>query len=108
MPAEPFETGLTLTPRVDRYAQVTVRQCHYSVPARLIGHRVRVRAARLGAAWCSTADGWSPGMNGCDRAGRPGLELDHYLEVLVRKPGALPGATALAQARASGRVHRRP
>jgi hypothetical protein len=28
--------------------------------------------------------------------------LDHYLEVLVRKPGALPGATALAQARASG------
>lgn len=23
------------------------------------------------------------------------LELDHYLEALVRKPGALPGATAL-------------
>ena len=31
------------------------------------------------------------------------LELDHYLEVLVRKPGALPGATALAQARAAGK-----
>jgi hypothetical protein len=30
------------------------------------------------------------------------LELDHYLEILLRKPGALPGATALAQARASG------
>jgi hypothetical protein len=30
------------------------------------------------------------------------LLLDHYLEVLVRKPGALPGATALAQARAAG------
>ena len=28
--------------------------------------------------------------------------LDHYLEVLGRKPGALPGSTALAQARASG------
>ena len=28
--------------------------------------------------------------------------LDHYLEVLVRKPGALPGATALVQARAAG------
>jgi hypothetical protein len=28
--------------------------------------------------------------------------LDHYLEVLLRKPGALPGATALQQARASG------
>jgi len=30
------------------------------------------------------------------------LVLDHYLEVLWRKPGALPGATALAQARALG------
>ena len=30
------------------------------------------------------------------------LVLDHYLEVLGRKPGALPGATALAQARAAG------
>ena len=27
--------------------------------------------------------------------------MDHYLEILYRKPGALPGATALAQARAS-------
>ena len=30
------------------------------------------------------------------------LLLDHYLEVLVRKPGALAGLAALAQARASG------
>ena len=30
------------------------------------------------------------------------LALDHYLEVLKIKPGALPGATALAQARAAG------
>ena len=42
LPAEDFPAGLTLTPRVDRYSRVTVRQCHYSVPARLIGRRVRV------------------------------------------------------------------
>lgn len=30
------------------------------------------------------------------------LVLDHYLEVLTRKPGALAGATALATARKSG------
>ena len=30
------------------------------------------------------------------------LVLDHYLEVLLRKPGALPGSTALSQARAAG------
>lgn len=31
------------------------------------------------------------------------LDLDHYLEVLVRMPGAFPGSTALEQARAAGR-----
>jgi hypothetical protein len=30
------------------------------------------------------------------------LALDHYLEVLKTKPGGLPGATALAQAKARG------
>ncbi|WP_141990275.1 hypothetical protein [Rhodoglobus vestalii] len=30
------------------------------------------------------------------------LDLDHYLEVLTRKPGAMAGATALVAARASG------
>lgn len=34
--------------------------------------------------------------------GGQSLILDHYLEVLQRKPGALPGATALQQARAAG------
>jgi hypothetical protein len=34
--------------------------------------------------------------------GTEDLVLDHYLEVLARKPGALPGATALHQARAAG------
>ncbi len=41
-----------------------------------------------------------------ERSTRKGAEilvLDHYLEVLSHKPGALPGAVALTQARASGR-----
>ena len=42
LPAEPFDTALMLTPRVDRYAQVMVRHARYSVPARLIARRVRV------------------------------------------------------------------
>ena len=36
------------------------------------------------------------------RKGSQSLLLDHDLEVLARKPGALRGATALAQARAAG------
>ena len=35
--------------------------------------------------------------------GRQVLELEHYLDVLWRKPGALAGATALAQWRGQGR-----
>ncbi len=30
------------------------------------------------------------------------IDLDHYLEVLQHKPGALPGSTALAAARTAG------
>ncbi|MEP6816642.1 MAG: IS21 family transposase [Marmoricola sp.] len=101
LPAEVFETGLTLTPRVDRYARVTVRQCHYSVPAHLIGHRVR---AVLRASELLLFEGRHQ-VARHERAtvrGSQSLNLDHYLEVLIRKPGALPGATALVQARATG------
>jgi hypothetical protein len=92
---------LTLTPRVDRYARVTVRQAQYSVPARLIGRQVRVQ---LGASSVTVFDG-SRRVALHERIvarGGQSLVLDHYLEVLARKPGALPGATALQQARAAG------
>jgi hypothetical protein len=101
LPDERFETGLTLTPRVDRHARVTVRQCQYSVPARLIGRRVRVL---LRATEVLVFDGRRQVAVHARATvrGSQTLLLDHYLEVLARKPGALPGATALAQARASG------
>jgi len=102
LPDEPFGTALALPVRVDRYSQVTVRTNRYSVPARLIGRQVRVV---LHASELSVFDGQAqvarherlPGKN------QSRLDLDHYLEVLIRKPGALPGATALEQARAAGK-----
>lgn len=97
---EPFDTTLTLTPRVDRYAQVMVRCNQYSVPARFIGHRLRVK---LSASAVTVYDR-STVVARHQRAvgkGAKVLDLDHYLEILARKPGALPGATALAQARAA-------
>ena len=45
LPAEPFPTWLTLTPRVDRHARVTDRQCFYSVPARKSGRKVSWKLA---------------------------------------------------------------
>lgn len=101
LPAEPFDATVALHARVDRKARIAVRGSRYSVPAALAGRQVDVR---LGA--CSvtvSADGRVVARH--ERSARKGAEvllLDHYLEVLLRKPGALPGATALAQARAAG------
>ena len=101
VPVEPFETGLWLTPRVDRFAQVTVRSNRYSVPARLIGRQVRVL---LHASTLAVYEGRVL-VTEHERLlgrGQSRLVLDHYLEALTRKPGALPGSTALEQARAAG------
>ena len=101
LPAEPFDCAATAWPRVDRYARISLGKCRYSVPARLIDTRVRVR---LSANELRIFDG-SQQVAAHPRlaaAGAEHLELDHYLEILVRKPGALPGSAALAQARASG------
>ncbi len=102
LPAEPFETGLQLGLRVDRYSQITVRTNRYSVPVRLIGRRVRVM---LGASELVVYDRHEEVARHERLIAKAGvhLELDHYLEALVRKPGALPGATALEQARAAGK-----
>jgi transposase len=101
-PDEAFETGTWLTPRVDRFSQVTVRTNRYSVPVRLVGRQVRVQ---LHASDLVIYDGRNP-VARHERLmakSQSRLDLDHYLEALLRKPGALPGATALEQARAAGK-----
>lgn len=102
LPEEPFETGRLFTPRVDRYGQIPVRTNRYSVPIRLIGKRVRVM---LHASHLVVYD-QNVEVARHERLiakGAVRLDLDHYLEVLVRKPGAFPGSTALEQARSAGR-----
>ena len=102
LPAEPFDPARYLPGlKADPKARVCVRQCFYSVPARLAG---RSLSGRLGADFVEVYDGHllvarHPRSR---RRGDQSLVLDHYLEVLLHKPGALPGSVALAQARASG------
>jgi transposase len=101
LPAQPFDVSAVLSCRVDAKARVCVRQSYYSVPARLAGRRLEVR---LGAA---TVRAFEAGKLVAEHTrslhkGTEDLLLDHYLEVLTRKPGALAGSTALASARASG------
>lgn len=101
LPAEPFDTTRHLPVRVDTKARVCVRQCFYSVPARLAARRIE---ARLGAERVELvcAGAVVASHDRLVHRGDESLCLDHYLEVLCRKPGALPGASALVQARATG------
>jgi hypothetical protein len=98
---EPFEAALPLRARVDRKARVCVRQRWYSVPAHLVGRRVDVRlgARRLRVLQEGrvVAEHERSPVKGSQT-----LLLDHYLEVLARKPGALPSSLTLAQAREAG------
>lgn len=101
LPDEEFDPGLVLHPRVDRSSLVTVRMAKYSVPARLIGRPVRVS---LRASELVVFDGRQVVARHPRLVARGGhsVDLDHYLEVLRHKPGAMPGSTALAQARKAG------
>jgi transposase len=101
LPAEMFDPARLLTARVDGRARICVRQNYYSVPARYAGRRLTVR---LSARAVQALDGQQVIAAHERAAGRYAevLVLDHYLDVLKYKPGALPGATALAQARAAG------
>ncbi|WP_238431522.1 IS21 family transposase [Streptomyces cavernae] len=101
LPADGYDCGQDLTPTVHRNGRITVRQSYYSVPARFIGMQVRVS---LRANEVLVFDGRTV------VARHPRLTrrytyhdiLDHYLEVLLVKPGAFAGAAALAQAREEG------
>lgn len=100
LPAEQFDVSGLENPRVDRKSRVSVRSCLYSVPVHYVGRRLD---ARVGA---ETIDIYSGSTVVAHHArglkGDEVLTLDHYLEVLAIKPGALAGATALARARAAG------
>jgi transposase len=100
LPAESFDVSVIANPRVDRKARVSVRGCLYSVPAHYAGRRLDVR---VGAETIEALDGSRVvAVHARSLKGDEVLVLDHYLEVLAIKPGALPGATALARARAAG------
>jgi transposase len=101
LPAERFDAAETTSPRVDAKALVTARQNRYSVPVTLVGRRV---AARIGAREITIAcDGREVARH--ERLdGRFGVaaQLDHYLELLAIKPGALARSLPLRQQRERG------
>jgi len=83
------------------FGRIKVRTNRYSTPLR-VGSRVqvKVRAAQV--------EVWQEGLLAacharCYGRGKQVLELEHYLDVLGYKPGALAGSIPLAQWREQGR-----
>jgi transposase len=101
LPAEPFDVSLRLSCRVDAKARICVRQSYYSVPARYAGRRLEVRLGATSLTVYDAATILAEHSRSLHKYSQD-LVLDHYLEVLSRKPGAFSGSTALAAARASG------
>jgi len=101
LPAEGFELSETTFATVDSKGCVKVRANWYSAPVRA-GHQVRVTVRP------AVVEIWEEGRcvaehERCYEHGRQILNLEHYLDVLERKPGALAGSTPLAQWRQQGR-----
>jgi len=101
LPAEPFDATETTTVRVDSKALVTVRQNRYSVPVALAGLRV---GAAVGAREIIISHQGHVVARHERLHGRfaTSARLDHYLELLARKPGGLQRSLALAQERDRG------
>jgi transposase len=102
LPAERFDTDEHARPRVDSKALATVRQNQYSVPVALAGLRVaaRIRAREIVFAHDGREVARHPRLQSRFQTS---AQLDHYLELLKHKPGALARSLPLAQERAQGR-----
>jgi hypothetical protein len=101
LPPEPFDSAEAAAPRVDQKSLVTIRQNRYSVPVALAGLKV---SARVGAQEITINHGGREVARHERLHGKFGTsaQLDHYLELLVRKPGGLERSLALAQERGRG------
>lgn len=97
LPAMPkFECCIRTENSVDKYSTIMVAGNHYSVPDTLVGKRVQVRlyTGKL----IVYHEGSIVAVH--NRSFLPHdwtIDIYHYLRTLKRKPGALPGSTALLQ-----------
>ena len=101
LPAEPYDACESAAPRVDAKSLVTIRQNRYSVPVRLAGLKV---SARVGAREITINHGGREVARHERLHGKAqtSAQLDHYLELLQRKPGAMENSVALHQERDRG------
>jgi len=101
LPVENFELAEVSFPKVDQAGCAKVRTNFYSVPSRS-GSVVEARVYSSVVEFRQNGVRIAQHERSYERS-RQILDLEHYLEVLERKPGALRGSKPLAQWRAQGR-----
>ena len=101
LPVENFELAEVSFPKVDQAGCARVRTNFYSVPLRS-GSVVEARVYSSVVEFRQNGVRIAQHERSYERS-RQILDLEHYLEVLERKPGALRGSKPLAQWRAQGR-----
>ena len=87
LPAQPFRAATVTTARVTNRSWIQHQRAYYSVPVRWVGQRVRVDAYwdHL-EIWADTEQIATPPLA---TPGSLNLVLDHYLDLLREKPGAV-------------------
>ena len=101
LPAEDFELAEVSFPHVNQAGCAKVRTNFYSVPLRS-GSVVEARVYSSVVEFRQDGVRVAQHQRSYERAQQV-LDLEHYLEVLERKPGALRGSKPLAQWRVQGR-----
>jgi hypothetical protein len=99
--AEPFDLAEVSFPRVDGAGCVRVKTNLYSTPAKpgtVVEAKVSATVVEIWYGGRRIAD-----HERCHGRQQQVLDLEHYLDVLEHKPGALPGSTPLEQWRRAGR-----
>ncbi len=101
LPLEPYPAWEETTPRVNSKSMVTLRRNQYSVPVSLVGLSVtaRIGAREIRVFHQGREVSCHPRLRGVSQRS---AHLDHYLDLLKRKPGALGCALALRQERERG------
>jgi transposase len=101
LPAERYDACESAAPRVDAKSLVTIRQNRYSVPVALAGLKV---SARVGAREITINHSGREVARHERLHGKAqtSAQLDHYLELLQRKPGGMEHSVALHQERDRG------
>ncbi|WP_437177981.1 IS21 family transposase [Heyndrickxia coagulans] len=93
----PFDAARIQNVRVDKYSTVVIDQNHYSVPDHLVGQVVKAKiySNRILCFYDEQKIADHIRLTGLHEWR---LELNHFIETLKKKPGALAGSAALQQA----------